>query len=369
MNCVTCGGPLPVDSDVCKFCGVLNDSDLRRLYDASVESEGASNKICPRCNINLETIKVLINKNFSIERCKNCLGIFFDPLELEDLITAVIEEDKKSGSQRLGLMTEGAIDKWPIKYLRCPVCKNLMLRKSYGNLTGVIIDWCKSHGVWLDGGELGSLLKWMRSGGYRSEEEFKIIRANFSKAYGNRVVISRRQKIASQRNTVMSKFGKRYEPEIPGNTDSRHTEISSSGKKYEPEIPTRRDAHTKDSIQHRSPDAISEVSQWGQRLEPEIPDKKTEFNTERLPEINPSSFKDESLSSHNFGESDFGISTVASEFTGGPVENQFQNTSSEGHNYEQSIQKRNTQSRRLEISEEDEAFLDSAVMFFTGFVE
>jgi Zn-finger nucleic acid-binding protein len=40
-----------------------------------------------------------------------------------------------------------------------------MNRVNFGVRSGVIIDRCKAHGVWLDGGELRHLMEWMKLGG------------------------------------------------------------------------------------------------------------------------------------------------------------------------------------------------------------
>jgi Zn-finger nucleic acid-binding protein len=52
-----------------------------------------------------------------------------------------------------------------VSYVPCPDCGKLMNRKNYGTRAGVVVDVCKEHGVWLDGGELGALLKWVKAGG------------------------------------------------------------------------------------------------------------------------------------------------------------------------------------------------------------
>ena len=33
------------------------------------------------------------------------------------------------------------------------------------SLSGVIVDKCKEHGIWLDGGELRQLMDWIKAGG------------------------------------------------------------------------------------------------------------------------------------------------------------------------------------------------------------
>lgn len=56
-------------------------------------------------------------------------------------------------------------------YKKCPVCRDFMNRKNFGTKSGVIYDSCKSHGIWLDGGELKRLLKWKKAGGQLLHEE------------------------------------------------------------------------------------------------------------------------------------------------------------------------------------------------------
>lgn len=330
MNCVKCGGPLPINSDVCEYCGILNDTDLRRLYDVTIEEEGVSEKLCPRCKINLDTMKLVINKNFFIERCKNCLGIFFDPLELEDLLTVAIEEDNKCAASRLGILTEVDKDKWPVKYLNCPVCKNLMLRKSYGNLSGVIIDWCKPHGIWLDGGELGTLLKWVRSG-YHRQAEFEKVRAEFSRTFEKSAIQINREK-------------QRYKS---GNPD--RTEITPQQT-----YPTEMNRNTV-------------ISLWGKKYEPEIPDR-TEITPQGMNYETPAaSCYSTPEKSDYYEDSDFAGTCQNYSVNDSKIENQNIDYSQE-NTYDQTIQTRNTSSRRLEISPEDEAFIDNAMMFFSGFV-
>jgi Zn-finger nucleic acid-binding protein len=59
----------------------------------------------------------------------------------------------------------------PINYIKCPVCSNLMNRVNFGTKSGVIVDRCRDHGVWLDGGELRQLFEWMKAGGQLLSQE------------------------------------------------------------------------------------------------------------------------------------------------------------------------------------------------------
>lgn len=66
--------------------------------------------------------------------------------------------------------TPGASD-YGVTYIKCPVCAKLMNRVNFGTKSGVIVDRCKEHGVWLDGGELRHLFEWMKAGGKLLQQE------------------------------------------------------------------------------------------------------------------------------------------------------------------------------------------------------
>lgn len=102
----------------------------------------------------------MLGETFEPGRCKTCLGLFFRPGELERLLT-VATSDQHYNPERLQRLAREQREVWPISYLKCPVCPELMNRKNYS--ATIVSDWCKDHGVWLDGGELGRLLLWKRS--------------------------------------------------------------------------------------------------------------------------------------------------------------------------------------------------------------
>lgn len=55
--------------------------------------------------------------------------------------------------------------------LKCPICSKMMNRVNFGAKSGVVVDVCKDHGVWLDGGELRHLAEWMKAGGKLLDQE------------------------------------------------------------------------------------------------------------------------------------------------------------------------------------------------------
>jgi Zn-finger nucleic acid-binding protein len=171
MNCTNCGAPLPPKSNVCRYCKTLNDIDLRAL-DRPRSSGGESERPCPRCKVPLETIRLNLESPVDIDRCAKCYGIFFDPGELEEVLDSSVERDHVVDIERLDtLVREETSDRdfKEVTYLPCPDCAEFMHRKAYGAKAGVIVDRCRLHGVWLDGGELNRLMKWAKAGGRKHD--------------------------------------------------------------------------------------------------------------------------------------------------------------------------------------------------------
>jgi Zn-finger nucleic acid-binding protein len=46
-----------------------------------------------------------------------------------------------------------------------------MHRGLFGKRSGVIVDRCRTHGTWLDAGELRQLMEWARAGGQLLQQE------------------------------------------------------------------------------------------------------------------------------------------------------------------------------------------------------
>ena len=170
-NCTNCSAPLPPDSIQCEYCGTRNDVDLQGInYYTTHEAD--SERTCPRCAIPLSTIDLKIRGKFLIERCGQCMGLFFDPGELEALLEATVANvfvinDKQLNSMSIVKRTA----EYETFYIKCPVCAKLMNRVNFGTKSGVIVNRCKNDGVWLDGGELRHLFEWMKAGGKLLDKE------------------------------------------------------------------------------------------------------------------------------------------------------------------------------------------------------
>lgn len=170
-NCTNCSAPLPDGSIHCDYCGSRNDLDLKDVHYYTTH-ELESERICPRCNVKLKTIDLNVNGRFLIERCDECLGLFFDPNELETLLEATVANVFTIERNRLNSINSSVrTGDYGVTYIKCPVCRQIMNRVNFGTKSGVIVDRCKEHGVWLDGGELRHLFEWMKAGGKLLQQE------------------------------------------------------------------------------------------------------------------------------------------------------------------------------------------------------
>ncbi len=185
-NCKNCGAPLPPNTIVCGYCKTRNDMDLKGFNKQSAQDH--TQRICPRCKINMHTIDIKLEENLQIEQCNECMGMFFDTGELELLLTSSVSNVFDVNMEQLNNLNKVCrSEDFPVTYIKCPVCQKLMNRLNYRSKSGVIIDRCQNHGIWLDGGELRHLMQWVKAGGEikHSQEELERVKKELAKKQRN----------------------------------------------------------------------------------------------------------------------------------------------------------------------------------------
>ena len=164
-NCVSCSAPLPPKAEVCEYCGSKHDIDFHAVSRYTV-SDSQTMRICPHCEEPLRTINLRADKKFNIERCEQCQGIFFDHNELAALLENTVTNVFKIDRRRLDSVNKESYNGMSkVKYVKCPECREFMHRSNYASRSGVIVDKCRDHGIWLDSGELNRLMQWKKAGG------------------------------------------------------------------------------------------------------------------------------------------------------------------------------------------------------------
>lgn len=164
-RCNSCSAPLPANTNKCRYCGIRNDVDLTGKHDYSIQSE-ASNRICPHCDEPLQTIALQRGEELRIERCERCFGLFFDPTEIEQLLESSVSNVFDINLKHLvNINSDRYRTSQKVKYIKCPICQNFMRRVNFGHRSGVVVDRCNAHGIWLDSGEITHLMEWKKVGG------------------------------------------------------------------------------------------------------------------------------------------------------------------------------------------------------------
>ena len=106
--------------------------------------------ICPVCK---NSMVVLELEQIEIDYCTSCKGIWLDAGELELLL-----ETEQERARLLNLLIEDSSAKE--KSYRCPICSKKMKKVFVGEERKILIDKCKkNHGLWLDKGELESVIE------------------------------------------------------------------------------------------------------------------------------------------------------------------------------------------------------------------
>jgi Zn-finger nucleic acid-binding protein len=109
-------------------------------------AEPPSGLRCPRCRADLRRQALGPNQ---VERCHGCHGVWIAAAEFNELMNDL---DRRE-AVRVRELPHREPDE-PITYLACPRCSETMARRNFGRTSGIMVDTCKKHGIWLDRGEL-----------------------------------------------------------------------------------------------------------------------------------------------------------------------------------------------------------------------
>jgi len=156
-ECEHCNREISVRTRVCPFCG-------GEVLDRTVET---AVPLCPRCGVSLQ---IHSHDGEDYHFCSKCGGLWLDRDVFQQATkesTVCKEEDTRRKYFR-GPVTD------PVKYIACVRCGKLMNRKNFGRISGVIIDECGSHGVWLDAGELEKIRTFIANGGLQKAQDKRI---------------------------------------------------------------------------------------------------------------------------------------------------------------------------------------------------
>ena len=142
-------GMMFVGTKFCPHCGTR----------AVAIAQGANTtRLCPRCHVTLADVQVV---STPLEECTRCGGLWIDVSSFEFICS-----NAEARQAATGLLVPSPAELDPnVRYLKCPQCQNLMNRMNYANRSGIVINVCRTHGVWLDRNEIRQIVEFITAGG------------------------------------------------------------------------------------------------------------------------------------------------------------------------------------------------------------
>jgi Zn-finger nucleic acid-binding protein len=194
QRCGACGAILADGADACEYCRAAVVRDARALslicpecFARNAEAarfctgcgvaflpeplpgahEHEEPPSCPTCE-GEEPMAVRGVGGVWVRECAKCNGLWVPGERLDALIQRAVDAARERAAS-------GAAAPEPrprevavrFAYRSCPACGHRMLRKNFGQRSGVIVDWCGAHGTWLDKDELEQIAHYIARGGLR----------------------------------------------------------------------------------------------------------------------------------------------------------------------------------------------------------
>jgi Zn-finger nucleic acid-binding protein len=183
-----CGSEGPAGSP-CNTCTVA-----RPVPGATAPLHGAR---CPRCDV--DTLAIAPDPACVVHACPRCHGLFVPPLAWDFLLThpaRVAELEAKlppAPPDRAALFA----------CVRCPACNIEMERIQFAGISEIVVDTCvASHGSWLDGGELGAVVRFLETRGARAGADDEGRRVAEAAQFRERMMLAAEELRSSSRIAV-----------------------------------------------------------------------------------------------------------------------------------------------------------------------
>ena len=156
-TCSACGKPVNPKSRYCPHCGHENRPPVP-----------GGDPFCPRCRVPLEPHDY---RQSDASICPECRGLWLDRQEFNWLASersVYRDESLPRSFHRPALQADRA-------YLSCVRCGTAMTKQNFKKISGIIIDVCGDHGVWLDAGEMEAIRAFIAHGGLDRAQDREII--------------------------------------------------------------------------------------------------------------------------------------------------------------------------------------------------
>jgi Zn-finger nucleic acid-binding protein len=186
LQCSNCGGVLQAGASACAYCSAEITLEERRLdsicpscfarlaSDArfcmecgtAIQTQAlialAEHTRCPRCKAALRSRSL---GELALIECSSCGGLWISHETFERLCDRADQQELTRRLLGARPAPTGVVSENAVAYLPCPLCATMMNRRNFAHISGVILDVCREHGLWLDHTELEKVLDFVRAGG------------------------------------------------------------------------------------------------------------------------------------------------------------------------------------------------------------
>lgn len=171
-TCNYCGSPIATVR--CWRCLMMNVPEAMHCMGCGAElgivpfhDEQSSDWPCPQCRAHhLDAFSCDDGTFFD---CARCGGQFVPHVVLQSLVQ---RHQRVACVQNSRLRPNNPLQE-RVAYRPCPSCRELMHRRNFGLVSGIIVDVCSVHGSWFDVGELARILAFVGQGGIESGQVAK----------------------------------------------------------------------------------------------------------------------------------------------------------------------------------------------------
>jgi Zn-finger nucleic acid-binding protein len=184
-ECPACGGLVRAAARICRYCRspiatircglcyTMNVPEAQHCMSCGVQlglepqpTELGVQVDCPHCPST--PLDAFSNGDGTILDCRRCGGQFVSG---DVLRTMLIRHERATIAPPHRYRAGNPFDA-PVKYIFCPYCGDMMHRRNFGKVSGIVVDVCTKHGTWFDVGELARILAFVSDGGLQRASAF-----------------------------------------------------------------------------------------------------------------------------------------------------------------------------------------------------
>jgi Zn-finger nucleic acid-binding protein len=164
LICPECFARCAEDSRFCIACGIGFRPEPLRLDGHELP--------CPVCSVLMPPRQI---RGVALNECLTCHGLWAPGDSFDMLVSRAIRARQNAEPAELHVLKPRVTGSNPagqsVQYRKCPECDGYMQRRNYRKKSGVIIDSCPSHGIWLDADELEQIAGFILRGSAGSDTQ------------------------------------------------------------------------------------------------------------------------------------------------------------------------------------------------------